>query len=236
MTAADGRAVTDDGSNRFVQLVQGGLVPRYVYAPPHGERTPGVLLAGAATFDADGARRIVAAGASALDEGRERWGTAALDLGAGEVVHVTLAPTHPSWVERLVPASRRGDYVQVTPIDHVTVDVVPMDQPYDADTAGAWRWLSEPWEFAVPSTSTVATNLAALRGEPVTEVSRWEHDYLEAFAGSGPDTPRDEVRFVGFPLLVGADPSLATAAGLDVGESIRRPDASAAWALWPAGR
>ena len=224
------------GNGRFVQLVQGGIVPRYVYALPDGERAPGALLVGAATFDANGARRIVAACASVLEEGGDVSGTVELDICAERPVRVTLAPTDPSWVERLIPAARRGDYVQITPIDHPTVDVVPMDRPYDADTAGSWRWLSERWEFAAPGTSMVATNLAALRGEPVTEASRWEHDYFEAFAGSGPDTPRDEVRFVGFPPLVGADPSLAAVAALDVGESLRRPAGSSPWQPWVTGR
>jgi hypothetical protein len=75
---------------------------------------------------------------------------------------------------------------------HWTVDVPDMSMPCSATTEPVWQWLHEPWTYPVPKHSTAATNLAALRGERITEVMRWEEDEWEIFAGEGPDVREDE--------------------------------------------
>ena len=99
----------------------------------------------------------------------------------------------------------------------------------------AWRWLREPWTYPVPDDSTAVTNLAALRGERITEASRWEVDEWEMFAGAGPDVPQDEMRVVPIGTLVAADESLAPVVHLAVGEGLcRDPEPGSEWHPWPS--
>jgi len=217
-----------DGS--LTQLVQAGRVPRYIYR--HGGEGGGArtILAGASFLSAEQALQLEELAASQLASPEASSGGAAPLVDAAR--RFELRPVDPSWVELLVPEARRGQFVQVVPLDDVTIDVPDMSVPFDAAAAGPWRWLADDWTYDAPVLSKVAANLAALRGETVTEVSRWETDYFEAFAGSGPDTPRDEVRFVAVSTLVGYDMSLASVADLPVGTSVWRASAQDDWHAW----
>lgn len=70
--------------------------------------------------------------------------------------------------------------------------------------------------------STAATDLAALRGDRVTEAARWEEGYWELTAGEGPNVPEDEVRIVPLGTLLAADPSLMPVVSLPVGGGLIR--------------
>ena len=95
-----------------------------------------------------------------------------------------------------------------------------------------WAWVHEPWEYPVPDRSVVATNLAALQGQRVSEVSRWEDAYWEAFAGAGAEHDRTDARMVPLATLLGADPSMAAATRLGVGQSLRRGAGDTDWSPW----
>ncbi|MGB6725831.1 MAG: DUF4262 domain-containing protein, partial [Terracidiphilus sp.] len=122
--------------------------------------------------------------------------------------------------------------VQIVPDDeHTTFDVPDMTVPWNPQAAPIWQYLSEPWTLPVPPTSHAVTDLAALRGSPVTEACRWEEDYWELFAGDGPDVPDEEKRVVGLGMLLAADPSLNAVLDLGLGDGIWRED-TFEWHIW----
>ena len=150
----------------------------------------------------------------------------------------TLREAHPTWSNALMLGAL--DYYRVKEISafqvvpdkgHLTIDVPDMTAAWDQTKAPAWRWLSDKWTFPVPECSWAITNLAALRGEQVTEVARWEEDQWEMFAGAGPDVPKEETRAVPLGVLIGADPSLSEATTLPIGEGLWR-DESSLWHPW----
>jgi hypothetical protein len=203
-----------------VTLVQGGLVPRFAYTIGLSER--------------EGGQELVLAGANALSAEEV---TAALNAAAaGQADGFELRPVHPSWSERLLLGvhdlySGREVAAQqmVPPAELVTVDVPDLSQPYGHDPV--WRWVEEPWPFAVPKDAVAVTNLDALRGRPVTEAARWEEDQWELFHGSGPDTPPDDIRVVPLATLLGGDATLEAVVGLDVGTALRR-EPGGDWERW----
>jgi hypothetical protein len=89
----------------------------------------------------------------------------------------------------------------------------------------------EPWPFDASPHSIAVTNLDALRGDPVTEASRWEETEWELFAGVGPDIPEDDVRVVPLATLLGYDESLEPVTQLRVPGAIRRFPGGP-WADW----
>ena len=115
---------------------------------------------------------------------------------------------------------------------HWTVDVPDLSQPWSPATAPGWRWLFEPWTLPVQETSKIVTNLAALRGEPVTEAARWEEDEWELFAGSGPHVTYEDMRVVPLETLFGADPSLEPILSLPVGGALRPDSRDDEWQVW----
>ena len=115
---------------------------------------------------------------------------------------------------------------------HWTLDVPDLAQPCSLATAPGWRWLFEPWTLPVPETSEVVTNLAALRGEPVTEVTRWDEDQWGWFAGRAPDVMEGGMRIVPLGTLLAVDPSLAPILSLPVGGALRRDSRDDEWHAW----
>lgn len=78
----------------------------------------------------------------------------------------------------------------------------------------------------------MATNLAALRGEAVGELTRWADGEWEMFAGPGPDVAAADMRVVPLGTLVGDDPSLSVAWQARIGEGHWRTDSSSEWHEW----
>jgi hypothetical protein len=160
-------------------------------------------------------------------------------LEIGNLGNFTLQKCDPSWVKMLMLAAI--DYFddpailtyQILPDPaHITIDVPDLAVTWSPQTEPAWRWLREPWSLPVPSTSTAVTNLAALRGERITEASRWELDQWDLFAGSGPDTPKKEVRVVPIGTLLAVDTTLESVISLDVGKSLWRDADNVEWNEW----
>lgn len=161
------------------------------------------------------------------------------DIKAGSHGAFALRRSHASWVEMLMlgaidffddPAI---ETYQIRPDSaHITIDVPDLAVAWSPQREPAWRWLRESWELPIPSTSTALTNLAALRGERITEASRWELDEWELFAGSGPDTPSDEVRVVPIGTLLAVDGTLESVISLDVGKSLWRDADDMEWNDW----
>ena len=119
--------------------------------------------------------------------------------------------------------------------DHWTIDVPNMIVPWSASQEPVWKSLREPWTYPVRQGSTAVTDLAALRGERITEACRWEEDEWELFAGAGPDVTKDEMRMVALGTLLAVDPSLEPVTNLTIGTGLWR-DATSQWHPWKKRR
>lgn len=84
----------------------------------------------------------------------------------------------------------------------------------------------------MPAGAPVATNLAALRGAPVTHIGRWEDGYWEMVAGPRADVEQHEVRVVPLATMLGLDPTLTLAVQTPVGCGHWREAADAPWRSW----
>jgi hypothetical protein len=217
-------------------IVSGGPDPRSAYTIGLSE-TLGheLLLAGALSYMIEDVRAIVRGIAEQLRRSQAESGSTLLIPPLGFFV---LRETHPSWASELALGAfdyyGKGDIgvLQIIPDEaHWTVDIPDMSIPWSATSQPIWQWLRQEWTLPIPRTSHATTNLAALRGEFVTEAARWEDDYWELFAGAGPDVTDEERRVVPLGTLLGADPSLSPVVQLPVGDALWREQASD-WHPW----
>ena len=220
-----------------VYVVQGPPLPRFAYTIGLRDSV-GVelILPGAIFYIKDEVVKIINSIADRLrTQGCVRQGES---FSVDSLGSFTLRNADLSWTSKLLLGAL--DYygvaeiaaLQVVPDKaHWTVDVPDMDRPWGGPSATAWRWLDEPWTYPVPEKSVAATNLAALRGERVTEAVRWEEDEWEISAGPAPDVPKDEMRVVPLGTLIAADTSLSRVVNLALEEGIWR-DADSDWQPW----
>jgi hypothetical protein len=223
-------------TGQHVYVISGGETPRFAYTIGVSESV-GVelILAGAIFYMKDEVVKILNEIAAQLRAQRNREVFEVAGLGS-----FTLGKVHSSWAEEFLLGA--FDYYQKRDIPalqivpdkaHWTLDVPDMSVPWSTSTEPVWRWLKEPWTFPVPKDSTAATNLAALRGERITEVTRWEEDEWEMFAGAGPDVTEAEMRVVALGTLVAADKSLDPVMHLAISEGLwRDPDPDSEWHEW----
>lgn len=95
-----------------------------------------------------------------------------------------------------------------------------------------WRWLDDEWTYPIPLDSTIITNIKALKGESITEITRWEANEWEMFAGAGPDVEQEEIRVVPFGTLLGIDSSIEIAVNLEVKKGLWRENGDSKWNEW----
>jgi hypothetical protein len=223
-------------SGHHVYVVSRGETPRFAYTIGLSESVGAeLILAGAVFYMYDEAVKIVSDIAAQLKAQRDREVFEVDELGS-----FTLRKAHSSWAAEFMLGAfdyyKKRDIpaLQIVPDKvHWTIDVPDMSVPWSASSEPVWRWLEEPWTFPVPKDSTAATNLAALRGQRITEVMRWEESEWEMFAGPGPDVTRDDMRVVALGTLVAADNSLAPAVSLAIEEGLRRDaDPDSEWHPW----
>jgi len=213
--------------------VQADVCPQFGYSLGlHQAGCPECIIAGAIFYDLEARERIVDAAAKAIIRG-----DLAFDVtGDGRFF---LRPVDTSWIDLLMLGAKDiygGEAVaalQIVPGDEGwTIDIPDMSRPWSPNAEPIWKWLKEPWPYSVSSESTATTNMAAMRGEAVTEVGRWEVDQWELFAGSGPDTPTDLVRVVPLATLLAFDETLKPVVDLPVGSALWREGAGAPWNDW----
>jgi hypothetical protein len=228
--------VTQFGHHIYLVTPSSSL-PRFAYTVGLSIRA-GVelVLAGAAVYSADEVNKIINEIAQRLHkESDAEQMTIELDsLGS-----FLLRGVDATWSRSLmlgvkdffghesVPA------LQIVPDQsHWTIDIPNLSEPWSALLEPAWQWLHAPWTPPVPSGSIATTNLAALRGEAITEAARWEQDQWELFAGAGPDVPEDQIRVVPLGTLLAFDGSLVQVTQLDVGRAVWRASRSDVWHPW----
>jgi hypothetical protein len=115
---------------------------------------------------------------------------------------------------------------------HHTLDIPNMSQAFDIGSEPVWQWLSRKWDYPIPNTSMAVSNLQVLFGAKATEVTRWEKDEWEIFAGAGPDVQKEDMRIVPMGILLGIDKSLEPAAHLAIGKGIWRDNIELEWNEW----
>jgi len=225
-----------DRSGHHIYVISGGANPRFAYTIGVSESIgTELILAGSSFFSNDDVMEILNNIAAQLKRDREALN---FEIEGGGLF--TLRVAHSSSLNELILGAfdyyQKSDIaaLQIVPDSaHWTIDIPDLTKPWNAAQEPAWRWLREPWTYPVPDDSTTVTNLAALRGERITEASRWEVDEWEMFAGAGPDVPQDEMRLVPIGTLVAADESLAPVVHLAVGEGLcRDPEPGSQWRPW----
>ena len=219
-----------------IYIVLGAPCPRYAYTIGIGQRLGSeLILAGASFYVKDEVVEIINGLAAQLGP-HSTWND--IHLTIGQRGSFSLRRADRTWANKLMIGALdyyRTDEVeafQIVPDEtHWTVDVPDMSDPWSATSEPVWQWLHNPWQFSVPSNSVAMTDLGALHGEMITEVVRWEEDYWEAYAGSGPDVLHEEQRPVPLGTLLGADESLGAIVELRVEHGLWR-EADAVWHAW----
>lgn len=218
-------------------LVPGRPMPRWAYSIGLRQSVGFELIFGGGTYyTAKEIQRIINEIATTLRN----------DLGLREfrlepLGEFSIRPADSSWAGQLGLAAfdfySADDlpFMQVLPnADHTTIDIPDMSIPWDPQLEPIWQWLRQPWQFTVPETSTAMTNLPALQGEQITELTRWEQGHWEMFAGPGPDVQPEDARAVPLGTLIANDPTLAQALDLPHGEGLWRSAGETLWHEWKA--
>ncbi|MFI5783698.1 DUF4262 domain-containing protein [Nocardia sp. NPDC051570] len=218
-----------------VTLVPAEAIPRFAYTI--GLINPlgfDLLMTGGSFYDQQAVHKIMSVIAATL---REDPTVRTVDLDT--LGSFALRPAHQTWVRQLALGAvdyyenKNVSMMQIVPdSSHVTIDVPNASEPWASEREPVWRWVRESWEHPVPRNSVATTNLAALKGEPITEWMRWEEDAWEMFAGPGPDVAAEDSRVVPLGTLLGADPSLQLAANVGIGTGYWRTDRGSEWTLW----
>lgn len=219
-----------------IYVVSGGSEPRFAYTIGNSQSFGSeLILAGAIFFMYDDVLRIINEIAAKLKV-RCEWEGITFDVE--ECGSFSLRKVDPSWSKELMLGAldfyqaKEIVALQIVPNDtHWTIDIPDMSQRLTFPTAVAWKWLCKPWAYSVPEKSKAITDLAALRGERITEATRWEEDEWEIFAGTGPDIPKDKIRVVPLETLLASDMSLHPVLDLPIGEGFWR-NANSDWHPW----
>jgi hypothetical protein len=223
-------------SGHHIYLVMAGTMPRFAYTIGVSESIGlELILAGAIFYMKDDVWKIINDIVAQLKAQRDREVFEVSGQGS-----FTLRKVHSSWAAEFTLGA--FDYYQKRDIPalqivpdkaHWTIDVPDMSAPWNATTAPVWRWLHEPWTYPVPKSATATTNLAALRGDRITEIMRWEEDNWEMFAGPGPDVPDEDMRMVPLGNLIAADESLVPVLHLAIEKGLwRDPSPGSEWQPW----
>lgn len=221
---------------RHIYAIGGGPCPQFAYTIGLRESIGAELvLAGGAFFDLADIQHILNGVGDRLRD-RTRVDTE-LDLDC--VGTFTLRRAHPSWIGQMLLGAL--DYYNVLDLpayqivpdgDHWTVDVPDLEQAFSAEREPAWRWMQEPWRYPIPEASIAVTNLAALRGAPITSAGRMDDDAWELFHGAAEDAADEDIRVVPLGTLLGADPTLAAVTKLRVGAGLQRSVEREPWRAW----
>ena len=220
-----------------VTVVTGGALPRFAYTIG-GINTVGAefIFAGGEYYSQVQISEIIGEIIS-LAEKESDWHNLSISIGLLGTFSISKANT--SWSKLLLLGA--FDYYNQIEIEvwqilpdgqHHTLDVPDMSQVFDVASEPVWQWLSRKWDYPVPSNSMAVSNLKVLFGEKATEVTRWEKDEWEIFAGAGPDVPKEDMRMVPLGILLGIDKSLEPAAHLNIGKGLWRDSIELEWNDW----
>jgi hypothetical protein len=223
---------------QHIYVVGIGPLPRFAYTIGLSEKSVGAefILPGAITLPITEVTQLLN-DLSALAQSGDFDTSSSYALP--NVGTVRLGSVHPTWTRRLLLGA--ADYypdksvsgLQVLLQDEFnTIDTPDLAQEWDPDSAPAWRWLDLPWNYPIPKETTVVTNLRALRGEAITEVSHWEDDEWELMAADSTPISESDLHVIAFGTLLAVDPALEDVLSLPLGSSMRRESHSSPWEPW----
>lgn len=159
-------------------------------------------------------------------------------LNIYELGQFSLVKCHESWSDKIALGvydyynTNKVCLLQIVPENRNRIlDVPDMSVKWNRED-GIWKWLDEDWCFDVPPRSIVITNFDALKGEIVTEISRWKVDEWEMFAGAGPDIEEKDIRIVPLGTMLGIDKTIEASLDLEIGKGIWRDSTYSGWQKW----
>jgi hypothetical protein len=220
-----------------VTVVQGGPDPRFAYTIGLHEKVGFELVfAGGSFFTFDEVLAVVKDFARRITSGE--WSeSSSLDFGG--LGRMSLQEVELSWGHRMLLGAldyyglKQIKAFQISPdSEHWTIDVPNMKESWSPDSQPTWKWLEATWDFPVSPKSKAITNLDALRGHPITELTRWEAGEWELFAGAGPDVDESDLRIVPLGTMLGHDATLECIVNLEIGFGLWREGAGLEWHPW----
>jgi len=149
-----------------------------------------------------------------------------------------MRPVHRTWSTSLLLGvcdyykDAAWNALQLVPVGaHRSIDVPDMMCPYTAESAGSWRWATEPWPYGFAEGAIAYADLDSLRGGTIVRATRWEADEWEMF------TTFDQVdvehgRALPVTLLTEFDHSLRVALSLRIGSGVERRSSTHDWEIW----
>lgn len=223
-------------TGQHITIVSGGQEPRYAYTiglfETHGIE---LVLAGGILYLEKDLREILNGIASIISKTDDLNSPYFVD----SIGEFTLKKVDSSWSEIMMLGV--FDYYNLKNINayqviperkNFTLDIPDMSQVWSSQKQPIWKWLKEDWTFDISDKITVVTNLDALKGNPITEIMRWEKEEWEMFSGTGPEIDKEDIRVVPIGVLLSLDKSLLPALELEVGKGMWREDASSIWNTW----
>lgn len=221
---------------RHITFVSGGQEPRYAYTIGLFENHDlELIFAGGIFYLEKDVRDIINSIAAKIHERGDLTSSFSLDAHGG----FTLKKVHPSWSNAMMLGVydyyniKQFSAYQIVPESrNYTLDIPNMAQEWSSQEQPIWKWLKEDWTFNISKNGEVVTNLDALKGNPITEIMRWEEEMWEMFSGAGPEINQEDMRVVPIGVLLGIDKSLLPALELKVGKGMWREGASDIWNDW----
>lgn len=220
-----------------VTIVQGGPSPRFAYTIGLHEKFGFELVfAGGSFFAFDEMLGVVKEFARRIRSGESSESSS---LEVDRLGSFSLQEIELSWGKRILLGAldfyglENIKAFQISPDSgHWTIDIPNMRDSWNPAEQPIWRWLDNAWGFPVSSKSVAITNLDALKGQPITEVMRWEEREWEMFAGAGPDVGESDIRKVPLGTMFGHDHTLECITNLDIGSGIWRDERGLEWHPW----
>jgi len=226
-----------DSHGYHVRIVDSGPSPRFAYTIGlHPKLGFEIVFAEGFFFMTSEMIGVVNAIARRLQAG-ETFGKSGLSVdGSGSFV---LSEADASWTTKMLLGAM--DYFniellrafQISPDrGHWTIDVPDMQEPWNPAVQQIWKWLEADWSYPIALNSKAITNIDALRGHPVTEVTRWEDDEWEMFAGASPEIEKSDIRAVPLGTMIALDETLRSVFDLELGSGLWRNEEDGTWQAW----
>lgn len=116
--------------------------------------------------------------------------------------------------------------------DHYTFDIPNMSKKFSVESEPVWQWMIKDWEYDVPKDSTVGTDIWFLRGNPITEISKWEDNYWEMYHIPGDVVEKEDIRIVSLGTVLALDPSVLAALKIPLTKGLYRENIDEPWKKW----
>lgn len=234
LLAAIGANIENHGLH--IYNIPGGQSPRFVYSIGLHEKFGfEVVLGGSITLPLD---PLVALFNSLTNQLGHKPPEQTV-LSSPEVGDFTLRATHPSWVSGLLLGAidfykdkNIKAYQLIPPEFHQTIDMPDMRQELTPQSAPVWRWMKGGWPYKVQADCLVETNHAALKGNPVTDVSYFGDWEWQMFAGDPQEVKDEDVFYCHLATLLAFDSTLEPALGLPVRTGLFRESDSKGPGPW----